>query len=570
MPERSPFTIYSCGMAMEETPYPGCGARIGGRNHASVEGVRQAVKIEKVPLLPKIILLVKLNFGSHQADPGETGRFTQHNVSDLASLLLESKDASDGLRRVERLIQLLLLSNHIDKAYTLICALHKYHNVALRPSALSNQDAFQLSSRPFDNFWEAHPTYSNPFRGSNETTNKTFDRKERLERQQWYEYRECTRTGWMLEHCNLPEPEDVHTWRETDDEPTIAMCARLLAKSKILGKYPSRENMEEALAAAKKLYAQPQVPVTEWEHKWNGPQTVRRHSYLLYRRLVVELAIRLGKLDIAAEILSLGLRLDGFNDIDGGQLDRYLFLPGIYKVLPLLAEGKREGNPFYIESDEADDMIEQATTALKMRAQNGRQWSLAPEKVGWKELLDRLARAAWLVNRREYQELGITCAEDILYSPATEEEISDAEAKVGELPCDFKDMVRVANGFQGGWHFLNGGTNGLDGIDLADDDVENYTWHLGDLDQDTYSKVITLLPGTECDGFMHFMISPAYWKNTENSNGENFNDGEYPYWQVASWQGGETSWHSFREWVATEVENLERMVKKGKTLDDDD
>ncbi|KAF5252716.1 hypothetical protein FANTH_2343 [Fusarium anthophilum] len=506
-----------------------------------------------------------------QPDPGEEGWFIQHKISDLMiSLLLESKDASDSLRRVKRLIELLLLSNHIDKAYTLICALYEYHTLILGPSALSNQDACQLSSRPFDNFWDANPTYHNPFRGSNESTDVASDRKERLERQQWYEYRECTRTGWMLEHCSLPEPEDVHIWRKTDDEPTIAMCARLLAKNKIPGQYPTRENMEEALAAAKKLYAQPQVPITEWEHKWNGHQTVRRHSYLLYRRLVVELAIRLGKFDTAAEILSLGLRLDGFNDIDGGQLERYLFLPGIFKVLPLLAQSKKEGNPFYIEADDADNMIEQLIAALKMRAQHGRQWSLAPERVSWKELLDRLARAAWIVNRKEYQELGLTCAEDILYSPATEEEISEAEAKVGELPSDFKDMVRVANGFQGGWHFLNGGINGLDDIDLADDDVENYTWFLGDLDQDIYSKVVALSPATECDGFMHFMISTAYWRNPENSYGEIFSGGEYPYWQWASWQAGETSWHSFREWVATEVEHLEKMVRKGKTLDDDD
>lgn len=123
--------------------------------------------------------------------------------------------------------------------------------------------------------------------------------------------------------------------------------------------------------------------------------------------------------------------------------------------------------------------------------------------------------------------------------------------------------------FQGGWHFLKGGINGLDNIDLADDDVENCMWFLGDLDQDIYSKVIALSPATECDGFMHFMISPAYWQNPESSDGENFDDGEYPYWQWASWQTGESCWHSFREWVATEVEHLEMMVKKGKILDDD-
>jgi hypothetical protein len=43
-----PFTINNCGMAMEEALCPECGARIGGRNHVSVEGVRHAVEIEEL------------------------------------------------------------------------------------------------------------------------------------------------------------------------------------------------------------------------------------------------------------------------------------------------------------------------------------------------------------------------------------------------------------------------------------------------------------------------------------------------------------------------------------------
>jgi hypothetical protein len=37
-------------------------------------------------------------------------------------------------------------------------------------------------------------------------------------------------------------------------------------------------------------------------------------------------------------------------------------------------------------------------------------------------------------------------AKDILYEPATEEEITAAEEKVGGLRADFKEMVRLANG----------------------------------------------------------------------------------------------------------------------------
>ena len=50
------------------------------------------------------------------------------------------------------------------------------------------------------------------------------------------------------------------------------------------------------------------------------------------------------------------------------------------------------------------------------------------------------------MNRGEYRSNGVRCAQDILYSPATEKQIKAAEKKVGELPADFKEMVRIANG----------------------------------------------------------------------------------------------------------------------------
>ena len=165
-----------------------------------------------------------------------------------------------------------------------------------------------------------------------------------------------------------------------------------------------------------------------------------------YRRLVLELAIRVDDLESASEVLSMGLRLDGFNSMDGGQLDRYLYVPGIYSVLPLLAKRGKEGNPFFIEEDDAAAIVEQITATLDLRAREGRQWSLAADKVGWKELMDRLAKAAWVVNRAEYERKGLTCAEDILYPPATEGAITEAESRVGELPAEFKEMMRVSNG----------------------------------------------------------------------------------------------------------------------------
>jgi hypothetical protein len=53
----------------------------------------------------------------------------------------------------------------------------------------------------------------------------------------------------------------------------------------------------------------------------------------------------------------------------------------------------------------------------------------------------------WKIHQKEYKRMGITSADRILlYDPATEEEIQAAEAEVGELPADFKEMLRLANG----------------------------------------------------------------------------------------------------------------------------
>jgi hypothetical protein len=121
-------------------------------------------------------------------------------------------------------------------------------------------------------------------------------------------------------------------------------------------------------------------------------------------------------------------------------------VPGIYDVLPLLARGGKENNPFFISKEDAVVMVREITAALELRDQHGRQWALHRSKVGWRELLDRLAEGTWKAHRKECQARGMKSAKDILYEPATEEEITAAEEKVGELPADFKEMVRLANG----------------------------------------------------------------------------------------------------------------------------
>lgn len=119
--------------------------------------------------------------------------------------------------------------------------------------------------------------------------------------------------------------------------------------------------------------------------------------------------------------------------------------------------------------------------------------------------------------------------------------------------------------FKGGWHFLAGGLAGIEEICPADEnDVDQYMFDFGDLDADIYSKVISLPTAVECDEFVHFMISPANWQGSIDGHPP-FGPGEYPYWHWVNWSGGDDIWHSLRDWIASEVERVEMMVRKGKT-----
>ena len=41
----------------------------------------------------------------------------------------------------------------------------------------------------------------------------------------------------------------------------------------------------------------------------------------------------------------------------GGELKDFLFVEGIYRVLSLLAEERKEGNPFFISEKDAQEMV---------------------------------------------------------------------------------------------------------------------------------------------------------------------------------------------------------------------
>lgn len=379
---------------------------------------------------------------------GAWGDHSQQILSTLISLYSKSSDTYIAVTETFYLANVLILSNHVSKAHKLLRALYMYRNeiVPATSSASGNSTTLVV-----DYFWQTNIVRI--YRHINKEEYESFIKEkaptleERLAKKQWAQYRESCRTAWMIEHLSVAEPKDPHIWREIDDPVMLAMCSRLLAKEENQGIYPSQERMREALAAAMKLYAQPQAPSEEGVDYSSTQAWKSRHSFLLYRRLAIELAIRVGELELASEILSMALRLDGFGRSSGASLQDFLFVPGIYDVLPLLAEGGKKSNPFFIEEEDANIVVGAIVAAVELRATKGRSWSLPPREAGWKELLERLAEGAWRVNSKEYKGMGLECAADVLFPPATEAEIEAVEKDVGELPADFKEMVRIANGY---------------------------------------------------------------------------------------------------------------------------
>lgn len=377
---------------------------------------------------------------------GAWGDPSQQTLPELVSSYLELSDLSTAVTETFYLANVLILSNHIDKAHELIDALYKHRN-EIAPATSTSANG---STPVLEYFWQTHkdklsrPIGEEQYESVLKFNSLTLD--EYLAKEQRGQYRECCRTDWMPKHLSITEPKDPHIWRETNNPAILAMCSRLLAKEENQGVYPLHERMREALAAAMKLYAQPQAPIERGVNYISTEAWKSRHSFLLYRRLAIELAIRMGELETASEVLSMALRLDGFGSSSGASLQDFLFVPGIYDVLPLLAKGGKESNPFFIEEQDADTLVKDIISAVDLRVTKGQQLPLPPREAGWKELLERLAQGAWRVNSREYQGMGLESAADILFPPATEAEIEAVEKDHGELPADFKEMVRIANG----------------------------------------------------------------------------------------------------------------------------
>jgi hypothetical protein len=81
--------------------------------------------------------------------------------------------------------------------------------------------------------------------------------------------------------------------------------------------------------------------------------------------------------------------------------------------------------------------------ALKSRAEQGREEPEAEKSMA--ELIGELVDVTWQNWEDKYREVGLTSKEELIFPPATEEQINTLERKVGYLPGDFKEFFRVTN-----------------------------------------------------------------------------------------------------------------------------
>lgn len=232
---------------------------------------------------------------------------------------------------------------------------------------------------------------------------------------------------------------DLHQWRETDDPIVISYCSHRLLVPREVGLKPEKTACQEALQAALKLYSQPSC----YGNKWTTEPSQFVHFELIDRTAALSLAIEVGDLEAAADILEFASSLEG---IPQAGAYKYLQVPGVFEVLPIFASRGPERNSYYISENDAKNIVAGVKAAMESRITKGQQGFL--DGISWTELFNRLKVAAWKVYSKSYKKQGLNSEDDILFPPATKEEIAAAEETVGTLPDDFKEMIRIANGYE--------------------------------------------------------------------------------------------------------------------------
>lgn len=316
-------------------------------------------------------------------------------------ILYDKNPFSFGLADISKVAEQIPFANHVNIFYELILAMASFDvclmkaNPKRRPVGLN---ILQLGHTA-QCFFESHPDYKRP---PGETVPLDPQFVWELDQfrkslcgccsedfcQRWLEY--------VLErHPHVVfGTTDLHQWRETDDPIVISYCShRLLVPSKVSLK-PEKTACQEALQAALKLYSQPY----RYGDKWAIEPSHFVHFDLIDRTAALSLAIEVGDLEAAADVLEFASSLEG---IPQAGAYKYLQVPGFFEVLPIFASRGPERNSYYISENEAKNIVAGVKAAMESRITKGQQGFL--DGISWTELFDRLKVAAWKVYSKSYR-----------------------------------------------------------------------------------------------------------------------------------------------------------------------
>ncbi|KAH8812681.1 hypothetical protein F5884DRAFT_786079 [Xylogone sp. PMI_703] len=109
--------------------------------------------------------------------------FAKHKLSQLIKFIVDAEDPIPGIRETIELVRLLILSNHLDKANEILCAIYNITDNATNPSL---QPGLELEV-----FWHTNKGFRRP----EKLPACPGDFGDRLKSARWGKYRECTRTG---------------------------------------------------------------------------------------------------------------------------------------------------------------------------------------------------------------------------------------------------------------------------------------------------------------------------------------------------------------------------------------
>ncbi|KAH8892904.1 hypothetical protein GQ53DRAFT_745889 [Thozetella sp. PMI_491] len=392
------------------------------------------------------------------------------------------------------------------------------------------------------------------------------------------------REGPKLENFN--KETFRHSWRESSDPWIHVICPRLLCHVSE-GELPTREAIEEAFEALEKLF-------TELPKLSMGPglDATQPHSHIFPLNIYFLLAVNLGKRQAARDAIAVASTKEEWN------LPNFLGLPALYElVFDTTIEPNNSTTP--LDPAEARRAVATLKEALILRKQKGGK--IDPfVGMSWPDLLRRFSEVAFkteLGGEKGEEEDDETeerpeSSSDLLLPALTPEEIAAAEAELGPIPQDIKDMSLVSRGFKGGWHFAGGGFPGIQ--DLWKEDTDDHLYNLEEIEPEaryetrteqmpdgtSQTRIVGIIeigvgapkegpPGDDyCwvgngtvhnDDFIHVIIPPEVWKRIRNGQ---VKEGEYRIFSYSHWtDGAHGEYHSMRDWIVDLTKSMEEAAE---------